>query len=119
MYSEYRRRCRIGELLPGGVYLERSSTPWVLNLATQADLDGAEMSHVRSCLEWIVGNHHAEGLRSIAMPRIAAGLGSLDWEDVRTEIAALLGGISIPVFVYEHYVPGVRADEPGVESGMP
>ena len=46
-----------------------------------------------------------------SMPRIAAGLGGLDWQDVRLLIRNILGPIGIPVYVYEEYKEGLKATE--------
>lgn len=111
MYEEYRRRCRSGALRPGGVYLESGTTPWVLNLATQADLGGAEIGSVESCLHWVAREHATQGITSLAMPRIAAGLGGLTWESVRPLIDEVLGPLDLPVLVFESFVPGATPTE--------
>ena len=55
-----------------------------------------------------------EKFTSIALPRIATGVGDLDWDDVLPLIENSLGGLAIPVYVYVTYVPGKAADEPVV-----
>jgi O-acetyl-ADP-ribose deacetylase (regulator of RNase III) len=111
MYEEYRRRCRTGELLPGGVYLEKSQIPWVLNLASQATMGGAELKDVQSCFEWISANYASEGIVGIAMPRIAAGLGGLPWGEVKDLIVQILRPLPIPVYVYEQFISGIKTAE--------
>jgi O-acetyl-ADP-ribose deacetylase (regulator of RNase III) len=54
----------------------------------------------------------AEGFTSIALPRLASGVGALTWDDVLPVIEERLGGLSIPVFVYATYRPGKAAEEP-------
>ena len=54
-----------------------------------------------------------EKFRSIALPKLATGVGGLDWETVRPLIDTHLGDLGIPVFVYTTYKAGVAADEPG------
>ena len=56
----------------------------------------------------------AEKFTSIALPRLATGVGDLDWDDVWPIIEHSLGGLAIPVYVYAVYHPGQPADEPGV-----
>jgi O-acetyl-ADP-ribose deacetylase (regulator of RNase III) len=53
-----------------------------------------------------------EAFTSIALPRLATGVGGLAWEDVLPVIEERLGGLSIPVFVYATYRPGQAAEEP-------
>lgn len=54
-----------------------------------------------------------EKVRSVALPKLATGVGGLDWEKVRPLIVEHLGDLGIPVFVYTTYQKGVQADEPG------
>jgi hypothetical protein len=56
----------------------------------------------------------AEKLGSIALPRLATGVGDLDWDDVWPLIEHSLSGLDIPVYVYAVYHPGQAADEPGL-----
>lgn len=47
------------------------------------------------------------GLASVALPRLATGVGGLDWDDVAPVIARHLGTLEIPVYV--DYIPGAKA----------
>ena len=118
MYKEYKRRCHSQLLLPGDYFLWKDNQPWILNLATQAETGGATQAFVRQCLVRLAGGYADEGITSIAMPRIAAGLGGLPWEDVRNLIVETLGELPIAVFVYEEYVEGHQGDEPGIDSAL-
>jgi O-acetyl-ADP-ribose deacetylase (regulator of RNase III) len=55
-----------------------------------------------------------EAFTSIALPRLATGVGGLDWEEVWPVIEQRLGDLDIPVYVYSTYRPGERAVEPGL-----
>ena len=54
-----------------------------------------------------------EGLKSVALPRLATGVGGLQWDDVRPVLEDRLGGLKIPVYVYAEFHAGQKADEPG------
>ncbi len=54
----------------------------------------------------------AENLSSVALPRLATGVGGLDWNDVRPLIMNQLADIDATVFIYQTYVPGQKAAEP-------
>jgi O-acetyl-ADP-ribose deacetylase (regulator of RNase III) len=41
-----------------------------------------------------------EGFTSIALPRLATGVGGLDWEEVWPVIQRRMGDLEIPVYVY-------------------
>jgi len=112
MFKEYRRRCHHQQLVPGTYYLEKMTSPWVLNIATQGTTRGASPNYVDACFGLIAYNYAQEGIQSLAMPRIAAGLGGLDWSVVCQLIESHLDLLPIPVLVYSEYVPGMIADEP-------
>ena len=71
--------------------------------ATTHNVDGA-LKALRKIIE-------KENLTSVALPRLATGVGGLAWNDVDALITKHLGDLSIPVFVYETYQKGVKASE--------
>jgi len=54
----------------------------------------------------------AEGLSSVALPRLATGVGGLKWEDVQPLILNQLADTDADVFVYKEYIPNQKAAEP-------
>lgn len=52
-----------------------------------------------------------EKLSSLALPKLATGVGGLSWDDVRPEVEKHLGDLDIPVLVYTTYQAGEAADE--------
>jgi len=111
MYNQYHKLCLNHELLPGGLFLWKESRPWIANLATQKDLSGARMEWVESALNMLRGKIEKEGIESLAIPQIAAGLGGLDWDHVRQRIEGILGDAPIPIFVYDRYIRRLKGDE--------
>lgn len=71
----------------------------------------ASIENVRACLSHLAKFIRQENIRSVALPRLATGVGGLDWENVRPLIAQYLGDLNIPVIVYTTYQKGVAADE--------
>ena len=49
---------------------------------------------------------------SVALPRLATGVGGLNWDKVAPLIRQHLGDLAIPVYVYTVYHPGQKANEP-------
>lgn len=93
----------------------------VFNLMTQegkhehgAKPGKATLSNVRHALQNLAQQVKADGIESLALPKLATGVGGLDWDDVGPVVRETLGGIGIPVFVYTEYEKGVAATEPGV-----
>lgn len=73
----------------------------------------ATVSHVRHALQSLVKELHAEGIQSLAIPRLATGVGGLGWDQVRPLVDETLGPLDIPIYVYTRYEKGVTAEEPG------
>jgi len=100
---------------PGGVR--------VVNLLTQdggygigAKPGRATLHNVREALRAFAKMAAKEGFESVAMPRLATGVGALTWEDVLPVIEDRLGGLELPVYVYAEYRPGKTAHEPGLPT---
>lgn len=53
-----------------------------------------------------------EGIKSIALPKLATGVGGMDWETVKELIESHLGDLEIPVYVYQEFHKGQKAEEP-------
>ena len=52
-----------------------------------------------------------EKFTSIALPRLATGVGGLEWPAVQALVETHLGRVEIPVIVYRTYQAGVKAAE--------
>ena len=111
MFKEYKLLCKNNQLTPGGYFLYKEDTPWVLNFATQDTRGGAEVEFVKECLLQFTQYYQEEGITSIAMPRIAAGLGGLDWLNMKDLLIELLDPLPIPIYVYEHFEKFVEGNE--------
>lgn len=97
---------------PGGVR--------IFNLMTQegdiahgARPGKAQVSYVNHALRRLRHELDTQSIRSLALPKLATGVGGLDWSVVKPLIHEYLGSAKIPVFVYTTYHKGQKADEPG------
>jgi O-acetyl-ADP-ribose deacetylase (regulator of RNase III) len=120
MYKDFRHYCHTAH--------PKSGTMWswagadgkqVVSLFTQ---DGAydhgakpgrasaeNINHALKALrKWV----EAEGVDSLALPRLATGVGGMDWAEVSTLIEKHLGDLAIPVYIYVTYHQGESASEP-------
>jgi O-acetyl-ADP-ribose deacetylase (regulator of RNase III) len=66
---------------------------------------------VNHALRALTAEARKEGFKSLALPRLATGVGGLDWSDVKPLLEKHLAELGVPVYVYEHYVAGQAADE--------
>ena len=93
----------------------------IVNLFTQEAAVGHGASHpgratienVNHCLKALCKVIEVEKFKSVALPRLATGVGGLDWKDVKPLMEKHLGHLSIPVYVYGTYHAGVQAEEKG------
>jgi O-acetyl-ADP-ribose deacetylase (regulator of RNase III) len=91
----------------------------IVNLFTQEPAAGhganhpgrATIENVNHCLKALCKVIEAEKFKSVALPRLATGVGGLDWKDVKPLMEKHLGHLTIPVYVYATYQPGVQAEE--------
>lgn len=74
----------------------------------------ATLKSVNDCLKSLVKIVKKEKLTSIALPRLATGVGGLDWTNVEPVIRQRLDELDVPVFVYVEYHEGQKAKEPAV-----
>ncbi len=52
-----------------------------------------------------------EGFTSVALPRLATGVGGLDWKTVQPLLAHHLGDLDMPIYVYTTYHAGQKGNE--------
>lgn len=109
MFEEYRRRCKAKppEFTLGDVFLWREENePAVFNLGTQPRPGrGATYPVVEAALRAMREAADEAGIRSIAIPRIAAGYGGLSWKKVKALIEAAFAGWAGTLYVYGEYRP--------------
>jgi hypothetical protein len=82
--------------------------PWVFNLGTQEGYWRSRASYeaIGVALEAMRRQADAEGVNSIAMPRIGVGYGGLSWRKVRAIIESVFGEGVGTLVVSEEFVPG-------------
>lgn len=90
----------------------------IVNLITQDGGYGrgsrpepATLQHVNHALKALHKMVKKEKFTSIALPRLATGVGGLDWRDVEPLIKKHLGNLDVPVYVYTVFHAGVPANE--------
>ena len=119
LYKDFRHYCKTAHPESGAVWLWASAEGRrIVNLLTQeGSYDAgtkpgvAQLKFVRHALQNLRELVKKEGLKSIALPRLATGVGRLAWEDVLPLIKENLGDLGIPVYVYSTYQKGVKAKE--------
>ncbi len=110
MFEEFKRRCKAKppEFALGDVFLWREEgKPSVFNLGTQLRPGrGATYPVVEAALKSLRVAADGAGIRSIAMPRIAAGYGGLSWKKVRALIEVAFADWPGMLYVYDEFKAG-------------
>lgn len=108
-----------GEIWAWRGVTEDGSTRGIINLLTQgmqsqakaARPVKAKLEDVNQALRTLAKHVQDEGVTSLAIPRLATGVGALDWADVKPLIEQHLGDLGILVLIYETYRKDEKADE--------
>lgn len=120
LYKDFRHYCQTQHPKSGGLWTWMSADGrYIVNLLTQ---DGtyahgskpghATLSHVNHALHALRNFVQKEKVTSIALPRLACGVGGLSWNDVKPLIEKQLGELDTQICIYTNYQKGVKADEP-------
>lgn len=106
-FDAYERACERHEIQPGRMFVyqnESLANPrYIINFPTKRHWRGkSRIEDIESGLTALVEEIKARQIRSIAVPPLGAGLGGLDWKDVRPRIESALKGLEgLDVRVYE------------------
>ncbi len=121
MAKDFRHYCQQNHPKPGEIWSWAGAKPEggtvrIINLLTQEPSEGAggkpgkaslpNVNHALKALAQMIGD---EKPRSVALPRLATGVGGLDWADVRPLIEKHLAGLDAEVILYTTYRKGMAA----------
>ena len=118
MAKDFRHYCHQQNPKPGNAWLWAGPEKVVVNLITQesapdnkAHPGKASLQNINHALKSLCSIIEKQGITSIALPRLATGVGGLEWNDVEPLIEKHLGNVKIPVIVYNSYGKGEKAAE--------
>ena len=90
----------------------------IFNLLTQegrfehgAKSECATVPNVNHCLKRLRHALNTENVASLAMPKLATGVGGLQWSEVYPLIQNHLADLSIPIYIYTKYIKEQQAEE--------
>ncbi len=119
MVKDFRHWCHQTEPNPGGAWTwSGAEGKRIVNLLTQEASSGkgghpgrATLQHVSHALRELKKIVQEENLKSIALPRLATGVGGLKWDDVKPLIYSALEDTNAHVYIYSTFVKGQAAEE--------
>jgi O-acetyl-ADP-ribose deacetylase (regulator of RNase III) len=106
-FKAYAAACRRNEMQPGRMFVfetGRLTNPrYIVNFPTKRHWRGkSRIEDIEAGLVALVEEIQRLGIRSIAIPPLGAGLGGLEWSEVRPRIQRALGGLKdLRVVVFE------------------
>lgn len=84
MYSEYRVMCKDGLFNPGDVFDYNYGNGHIYNLGTQVSWKTkARLEYIENAVRRMLELAASDNVTKIALPAIGAGLGGLNWNDVK------------------------------------
>ena len=121
MYKDFRHYCQTVTPKPGELWAWAGvGGVRIINLFTQEPAPShgtkpgrATVANINHCLKGLSKVVETEHIKSVALPRLATGVGGLDWEEVKPLIEKHLGHLSIPVYIYTTFHSGMAAEEEG------
>ena len=119
MHKDFHHWCHLHHPKLGSAWLwSGAEGARVINLITQeggyehgshpGKASVGSVNHALRALKKLIAS---EGLASVALPRLATGVGGLDWSDVQPLIHSQLADIPATVYVYAQFTPGKQAAE--------
>lgn len=104
--KQFKQYARSGRFRGGNIWVSEPGTnyPGFVYLATQPDMYHATVPFLRKSIKKLVAWADKNNIDSVALPKIAAGLGKLSWkEDVKPLLIQYLNNSSCKFVVYETY----------------
>ncbi len=119
LYKDFRHYCKTTHPAEGGLWAWKGAGgPVILNLLTQehpasqgATPGRATLPYVNAALKELVKYAESEKIASVAITRLATGVGGLPWSEVKPMIESHLKGSKVVFYVYETYQAGKKAQE--------
>ena len=119
LYKDFRHYLHTAHPKSGGLWVWTGADGRrVINLFTQEPAP-AEKAHpgkatyhnVNQCLRELHKLIASEKIPTLALPRLATGVGGLEWDQIEPLIRQHLGALPIPIYLYTTYQKGVKASE--------
>ena len=112
MFEDYQARCQDGRLSLGDVFTWSEPELTIYNLVIQKHWkDKAKWAALSKSLETMVKLAEQSGITQLGMPRIASGLGGLDWTRVRKVLGEIAGTSPVEIVVFEQFVRSKEATD--------
>lgn len=119
LYKDFRHYCRQFSPKEGALWTWKGpGTPFIINLMTQAPAPSgnthpgkATLPNINHCFHALEKEIKEREIKSLAITKVATGVGGLEWPDVKELMESTFNSWDIPVYVYETFRKDVKAEE--------
>ena len=119
LYKDFRHYCQTSHPKSGTLWTWMCADGrYIVNLFTREGSYAhggkpghASLSNVNHALHALHAWVEKEKIPTLALPRLACGVGGLDWNEVKPLIEKHLGSLNTQVYIYVNYNKGERANE--------
>lgn len=119
MVKDFRHYCHTKHPKPGTLWVwSGADATRIACLITQEEAPAKHLHPGPARVEYVEHAVHAlrdlveaEGIKSLALPKLSTGVGGLSWDVVLPILQKHLGKLDIPVWVYSTYKQSVAASE--------
>jgi O-acetyl-ADP-ribose deacetylase (regulator of RNase III) len=121
MTKDFRHFCHLKNPKPGDIWTWKGvGGHCIINLMAQEPTESkssgghpgkASISNLDKCLKNLAKSVSEEGIDEIVMPKLATGVGGLEWQDVLKLINKHFEDSHTRVLVYTTYVKGQKGEE--------
>ena len=119
MTKDFRHYAHQTHPKPGEIWVwSGSDGTRIFNLLTQegehtrgAKPGRATLPNVNHCLRRLRHELEKGEIKDLALPKLATGVGGLQWSEVSPLIEQHLGDLAVPIYVYATYLQGQQASE--------
>lgn len=110
-FSAYGKACRSERVKAGDYWIWRESAPMLCFCVVRESSVGAtRLRYVQGAIHKLARDYRLDSIKSLAIAPIGT---RLEWTEIKTVMVGVLKASPLPIFLYEAYVPGQRADETG------
>ncbi|MCB9026328.1 MAG: macro domain-containing protein [Bdellovibrionaceae bacterium] len=119
LYKDFRHFCHTKNPKEGDVWAWKGvGGPIIFNLMTQdapktrdSHPGKASLTNINHSMKNLVKELKEEGVDSLAITKVATGVGGMDWKDVKPLLEEHLKGLDMEIYIYETYKENVSAEE--------
>lgn len=119
LYKDFRHYCHTSSPKEGEIWMWRGpGSAAFYQLFTQpapkheGDHPGkATLPNINHALKHLAHELEKSGAKSVAITKLATGVGGMPWSEVKPMIEKHLGGLKLNVYVYSTFAKGVKAEE--------